>query len=366
MNSLGIYFHVPFCLQRCPYCNFYSTADLGLRCEFVRAAVQAVHLAPDPGRRVETVYFGGGTPSLLGAEIVTLLDAVAEHWSLAPDAEVTLECNPGTLQPGALKLWRTSGINRLSMGLQAGNNRDLATLGRIHTLEQGLQAVDDACNAGFDNISVDLMLATPDQTPEDALSAADLVAGLPVQHISVYLLTVEDGTPFAAPEISARCPDPDQAADIYLAVAGRLTEYGFAHYEISNFARPGFESQHNSRYWTLDDYLGIGPGAASFHGGRRFHFTPDLGAFLEDPDPWSSVIDDGPGGDWEEYLMLSLRMASGLNLGLAAEQYGQDPDALLKMAEPMVNRGLVEADSRHIRLTAQGFLVSNSVITAFL
>ena len=269
-NPLGIYLHIPFCLRRCPYCDFYSTIRLDRRQEYVRAMARALETGPDPARSVDTVYFGGGTPSLLEEGVLPILEAVRRRYLLDPGAEITLEANPGAMTPELLSRWREAGVNRLSLGLQAGEDEDLQTLGRAHTLAQGLAAVEAAVQAGFRNISVDMMLATPGQTPKKALALADLLGSLPVTHISAYLLKVEPGTPFDREGVQRRCPGPDEAADLYLAVCRRLEERGFRHYEISNFARPGFESRHNCRYWTLKDYLGVGPSAHSFLGGRRF------------------------------------------------------------------------------------------------
>ncbi len=363
--ALGLYLHVPFCLARCPYCDFYSTTRLDRRGAYTEALARAMALAPGAGRTLDTLYLGGGTPSLLGEGVLSLLEAVRRHWRLAEGAEITLEANPGTVTSELLRLWRQAGVNRLSMGIQAGSGPELKTLGRIHTLEEGLAAVEEARRAGFGNVSVDMMLATPGQTAETARELADLLAGLPVTHISAYLLKIEEGTPFARQGMADRCPDPDQAAEIYLAASRRLEERGFVHYEISNFARPGYESRHNTLYWTLDDYLGIGPSAYSFYGGRRFHFPSDLDGFLSAEDPWSLARDDGPGGDWTERLMLALRLRTGLDLSLAP-RYGQDPERLRAKARPMAAAGLLTLDGGRIALTDQGFLLSNSIITALL
>ena len=219
--------------------------------------------------------------------------------------------------------------------------------------------------AGFQNISADFMLATPGQTPKKAARLAEYGLSLGVPHLSSYLLKIEPGTAFDRMGMAQRCPDEDTAAECYLAYYKVLEQAGLRHYEISNAAQPGYESRHNTVYWQLGEYLGIGPGAASYHEGRRFRFREDMTQFLAAEDVWRLPLDDGPGGDWEEALMLSLRLAEGLTPVLAA-RYGQDYAALLRRAEPLQKAGLLRADEEHIALTDRGFLLSNSIIVALL
>lgn len=365
LAPVSLYLHIPFCVRRCPYCNFYSTTNLELRRDFTAAMVRAIEKAPLEGRIARTVYFGGGTPSLLGESLITVLEAVRRRLPVEETAEITLEANPGTVEPGLLLQLRQAGFNRISFGLQAGDEEGLKRLGRIHTADQGRQAVELARQAGFENISVDIMLATPGQDIPTARRLAEQAADLGVPHISAYLLKVEPDTPFGRQGIQALCPDEDQTADIYLEVCRTLEEGGFGHYEISNFARPGFESRHNRAYWLLEDYLGIGPAAYSCMNGERFHFPPDLKAFVERENPWSLRQEDGPGGDGEELLMLSLRLGEGLNLSRWAKA-GFSPEELRKKAAPMVRAGLCGMDEHRLWLTDEGFLLSNSIITALL
>lgn len=360
-GSLGLYLHVPFCQSRCGYCDFYSTTRLDQRERYVQALVGAIGAAPGAGRTVDTLYFGGGTPSLLGGGILPLLEAVGRRYTLLPHAEITLEANPGTLTPPLLEQWRRAGVNRLSLGLQAGEDSALVALGRSHTLAQGIEAVEAAHAAGFQNLSVDIMLATPGQTVDTALALARLAAGLPVTHISAYLLKIEEGTPFARRGMADHCPPTDLAADIYLAVCRQLEELGFAQYEISNFSKAGFHSRHNTRYWALEEYLGIGPSAHSFYGRRRSFFPPDLDGFLDAGNPWLLLQDDGPGGGWEEALMLGLRRTQGVSL-----EGAPNPQRLRALARPMAQAGLLTLDGHRLALTPQGMLVSNSILAALL
>ena len=241
----------------------------------------------------------------------------------------------------------------------------LQLLGRSHTAAEGEAAVAMAKAAGFKNISVDFMLATPGQTPEKAARLARYGLSLEVPHLSSYLLKIEEGTPFARSGMAVRCPDADMAADCYLAYYEVLENAGYRHYEISNAALPGYESRHNTVYWRLGEYLGIGPGAASYFEGRRFRFREDITEFLAAEEIWTLPEDDGAGGDWEEALMLSLRLATGVTCDLA-KRYGQDYTRLLRRAAPLQRAGLLQADGERIALTDRGFLLSNSIILTLL
>lgn len=363
MRPVSLYLHIPFCRTRCAYCGFVSGTALEKQQDYLDALCRTIASAPLDGCEAATIYFGGGTPTLLGEGLLTALASIRRRLPLTPDAEITLEANPGTVTPELLRSLREGGFNRISFGLQDSDDAVLRLLGRGHTASEGREAAAMARTVGFENISVDFMLATPGQTPEKARRLAEYGAALGVPHISSYLLKVEPGTPFFERHIERECPDADAAADCYLAFYEALEAAGYRHYEISNAAYPGFESRHNSAYWKLAEFLGIGPGAASFFDGRRFRFGDDTEAFITDPDPWKSVIDEGPGGGWEEAVMLALRLADGLSPELAA-QYGQDYGALLRRASPLQKAGLLIAAPQRISLTDRGFLLSNSIILA--
>lgn len=365
MKPISVYLHVPFCRSRCGYCGFYSGCRLSLRTPYLQKLIEAAETAPAEGREIQTVYFGGGTPTLLGTGLVTVLDVLKRRWPVAADAEITVEANPGTVTPALLDTLHGAGVNRLSFGLQDCEDDVLRLLGRSHTAAEGEAAVAMAKAAGFSNISVDFMLATPGQTPEKAARLAQYGLSLGVPHLSSYLLKVEPGTAFDRMGMAARCPDEDTAAECYLAYYKVLEQAGYRHYEISNAALPGYESRHNTVYWQLGEYLGIGPGAAGYCGGRRYRFPEDIEAFLAAENVWTLPLDDGPGGDWEEALMLSVRLAEGLTPALA-HRYGQDYTALLRRAAPMQRAGLLRAGDDRIALTDRGFLLSNSIIVALL
>lgn len=362
LKPISLYIHIPFCTQRCGYCNFYSTTRLEDRREYLAALRRGIASAPLDGREAVTVYFGGGTPSLLGTGLLELLAAVQHRLPLAPNAEITLEANPATIDLDTLRLLRAGGFNRVSFGLQADDDASLRRLGRLHTATEGRQAVELARQAGFANISIDLMLGTPEQDLTGVIALCESAVTLGVPHISAYLLKVEADTPFGENHAERLCVDSDGAADLYLAACGVLEASGYRHYEVSNFALEGFESRHNTVYWQLGDYLGIGPSAYSFLDGQRFHFPSDLDAFLAADDPWALTIEDGVGGGVDEYIMLSLRLVEGLSLELLRGRYGLDTVGLEERARLLQRQGLLVVRDGFLRLTNSGFLLSNSVI----
>lgn len=362
-RSVGIYIHVPFCDRKCPYCDFYSVTLTDELCEKYCAAVER-EIAKHPSPPVSTVYFGGGTPTLLGDKgLVRLLEAVRRHFPVDPQAEITFEMNPRTADAAMLRRLRRAGFNRVSMGLQSGVDSELKALGRRHTAEDARRAVVDIRESGFDNLSLDLMLGIPDQTQESLERSIDFVCSLEPEHISAYILKIEPDTPFAAMADSLRLADDDGQAELYTMAVSELGRRGYHRYEISNFAKAGMESRHNSAYWDCGEYLGFGPGAHSFFEGRRFYYPRDLKQFVSTPE----VIDDGEGGGCEEYLMLRLRLAEGVTQSGWRGRFGEDiPEEYYRRAKPLAAGGLLEADDKGIRLYGEGFLLSNAVIGRLL
>ncbi len=364
-NPIGLYIHTPFCIKKCPYCDFYSlTGDQALYHRYKEAVVRAIASTPYKSLAVDSIYFGGGTPSLLGAEhLLDMLHAAKQQFSVAENCEVTLEANPSSTDLPLLRALVKGGFNRVSFGLQSTKADTLATLGRLHSYREGAEAVTLAKEAGFPHISADIMLGVPGQTAADCADAAAEIAALPVDHISAYLLKLEPGTPFYTRYTEQ---DDDLLCDCYEAFAGRLADLGYSQYEISNFSKDGCESRHNTKYWTLAPYLGIGPSAHSFMEGKRFYFPRDLEGFLNTHNPWEAVVQDGAGGDFAEAVMLGLRLSRGINLCELREQYQRDIAPLLAAAKPLVKAGLLILSEDRIALTPQGMLLSNSIITKLL
>lgn len=363
----GIYLHVPFCDGKCPYCDFYSLrGDAALMDRYVDAAKAAMkRFADEHGRaRVETVYFGGGTPNLLGGErLAALLGQVARSFDLTAAAEITLEANPTHVDAAFFRALHSAGFNRLSMGMQSADPEELKLLGRRHTAGDVERAVAAARAAGFENLSLDLMLGLPGGNQEKLLKSISFCAALAPEHISTYLLKIEPGTPFAARELSL--PADDAAADQYLFCVAELEKRGYRQYEISNFAKPGRESRHNLVYWRCEEYLGFGPGAHSFYGGTRFYFPRDLTAFLQGCAP----VRDGAGGSFSEYAILNLRLTEGLQREACKARFKDEgAQGFMKMVQNAKRcpPHLVRADSEKISFTPEGFLVSNALLLTLL
>lgn len=351
MNK-GLYIHVPFCRRKCAYCDFYSLSGKDdLIDDYTKAVIRNIKAY---GGRYDTVYFGGGTPSLLsGSQIYSILSAA----DIADGAEISAECNPDSASPEKLHDMKSAGINRLSVGIQSFDDRELKCLSRLHNAAQAEDALKNASKAGFDNISADLMLGIPYQDEKTLEKSIKKLSELPVTHISAYMLKIEEGTPlYNEHELISVCADDDTAADLYEKTAEQLEQNGFMRYEISNFSKKGYECAHNMKYWECKDYLGIGPSAHSCTDGKRFAVPDDINGFIHLPCQETYITDDSPCGE-EERLMLGLRLAKGICLS----EY-KSGSRLLKAAEIFEKNGLVEISDDMIRLTTRGSLVSNDII----
>lgn len=362
----GLYIHIPFCARKCPYCDFYSFAGTETeKDDYLKAVLACLKKwSSTIHEPVDTVYFGGGTPSVFGGErIAAILDGIRENYALTGDAEITVECNPSSVSDDFFRVLHRHGVNRLSMGLQSAVDSERLRLGRTSSAAQVEAAVKAAKEVGFRNISLDVMLGVPGQKKESLRETLDFLLKLDIPHISAYMLKIEEGTTFHKLQNCLSLPDEDTVCDFYLQTAQKLKDAGYHHYEISNFAREGFESRHNLRYWKGEDYLGIGPSAHSFLGGKRFFYQRDFQAFLAGAEPTY----DGEGGDEEEYIMLHLRLSSGLNFTEFQNKYGKDiKNEITQKAKPYQDAELLTCDEDGIRLTEKGFLVSNSIIASLI
>jgi len=353
-SPCGLYIHIPFCGGKCPYCDFYSvTPDADLMARYTNALIRAMTNQTQYHARVfDTLYFGGGTPNLLGSEnLVRIIKAVQQTVTLE-EPEITLECNPASFSGSFFEEMAAAGVNRVSIGLQSACTEELSFLGRKHTPEQVESAVTAAKKAGISNISLDVIAGLPEQPIENLAKTLAFAAGQDVTHISVYLLKVEQGTPFFERGIVT---GEDVQEEHYLFLCERLSALGFEQYEISNFCKKGFESRHNLHYWQAEEYWGLGPSAHSFMEGHRFFYPSDVNAFIANPSP----ISDGEGGSEEEEVMLALRLCRGLT--------GEKAIPFLENAKKLPP-DLVQAEAAvpSIRLTAKGFLLSNTLIAKIL
>lgn len=343
-NSRGLYIHVPFCLSKCPYCDFYSVPfSQKTAREYSEAVIRNLTRYDEPFR---SVYFGGGTPILLAPYMADILKNIRTE----SGAEITAEANPCMCVPKTLEQLRAAGVNRLSIGVQSLDGGELAALGRRHSAEEAVRAVNSAKSAGFDDISADIMLAIPKQNQNSLRGTISRLAELPLTHISAYLLKLEQGTPFGqSPPI---IPDEDEAAELYLSAVDMLAEHGFMQYEISNFAKKGFESRHNLIYWRREEYLGIGPAAHSFYNGKRFAVPRDIQKFIGSPSQEEIITDDSP-DEAEEHIMLGLRLSEGI------------PEELWKPHEQklrFIPKEYYNIKNGRLALTPRGFLLSNEII----
>lgn len=314
-------------------------------------------------RPIDTVYFGGGTPALLEHRLEGIMRAVRESFSISGNAEITLEMNPGGNTDSILEHAAESGVNRLSIGAQCGIDRELKAIGRRHTVSDTVTAVEKARSAGFDNISLDIMLGLPDSDENTLSESLGFIKNLDPEHISAYILKIEPNTVFGKKAEALNLPDDDRTAEQYLQVCENLKKSGYRHYEISNFAVKNRESRHNLKYWRLDEYLGIGPGAHSLLNNERFYYKRDLKAFINGCDTMS----EGPGGTAEEYIMLRLRLAEGLDISRLKRLYDIAPrHDFYKKCHLFEENGLLRISGDNVSLTDRGMLLSNSIITEFL
>ena len=367
VQPLGLYIHIPFCKAKCIYCDFYSLprseermdAYVGALCrDLVRRADAA------KGYSVDTVYFGGGTPSYLGADrLCKILETVFAQYHVEKTAEITTEANPDSAREiAALRQLRSAGFNRISLGMQSADDEELRRIGRVHTHGETVEAVRAARAAGFDNLSLDLIYGLPEQSAARWRENLRAAIALAPEHLSCYGLKVEEGTPLFLRQDTMHLPDDDAQAEEYLAAVELLADAGYRQYEISNFARPDRESRHNLKYWTMQEYLGFGPGAHSDFAGRRFACARDLRAYLAGEERLSESARPAQREREEERVMLALRTARGLDLSALKEDTAQAEQVLAECAR----HGLAEKENGRWHLTPQGFLVSNAVIVRVL
>lgn len=376
-NKAGIYIHIPFCVKKCSYCAFLSgPAGPEVRQEYVNHLIEEIRLRSREVPEADTIYFGGGTPSLLTPEqIGEILEEVRSAFRITEDAEVTLEANPGTLTAESLEGYRKTGINRLSMGVQSMDDRRLRYLGRIHTAEEVRRDVKMAREAGFRNINLDLIFAIPGTDVSDAMEDLEAIAALEPEHISFYSLQLEEGTSFFRDFEAGKLREvPDETdREMYHRGIRALREKGYRHYEISNFARPGCESRHNSKYWNMSEYVGLGLGASSYTGHRRTVNETDLKVYSEMLDrgelAFMEIHENSEADDISEAVFTGLRREEGIRyrdiLGSEAAFWEYFREALPE-ARAYEAGGFLELDDEGLRLTERGIDISNGIMALFV
>ncbi len=367
----GVYIHIPFCKSKCPYCDFYS-----YRCKteeqkkYIEALIDEINTSERVSDflkvefKADTLYIGGGTPSVLsGDDLTRIITASKKRFNIKDSAEITVECNPGSDIEALVPCFKKTGVNRISLGMQSAVDSERRILGRSADKKRITEVIKLLKNNGIDNISLDIMLGIPSQTSGTLKETLEFAIACEVKHISAYILKIEEGTFFDTHREKYDFPDDNVVCDLYEQCAETFENAGFSHYEISNFAIPGYESRHNTKYWELQNYLGIGAAAHSYIDGKRFYFKSDTESFING----EKAIFDGFGGDSDEYIMLKLRLKKGLNIQALKKLYGEkSADKIIKKAPLYKEQGFVKFDGENISLTRKGFLVSNSIIAELI
>lgn len=365
MKNIGLYLHIPFCKSKCPYCDFYSFSGKDTQKDEYTSVLKDKILSSISTLQCkgDTLYIGGGTPSVLGAKNLEILVNSCNLGFLTDNAEITVECNPYGLDEDFFKTLQDCGVNRLSFGLQSAIDSERRILGRLSDRNQVENTVKTAQKVGFQNITLDVMLGIPNQTEKSLNETLDFCISLGVPHISAYMLKLEENTHFYKNQSKYNFPDDDLTADLYLQMCETLENQGIMQYEISNFAKSGFESRHNLKYWHCEEYLGIGPSAHSFLDGKRFYYDRDFESFMNGNSP----IQDGIGGDFTEYAMLNLRLVEGLNEDKVLERFGHKvPKEIHEKSKIFIDNGYITKTKNGLALTRKGFLMSNTILAEIL
>ncbi|MBP8969431.1 MAG: oxygen-independent coproporphyrinogen III oxidase [Lachnospiraceae bacterium] len=371
-----LYIHIPFCVRKCLYCDFLSfSADEKTKEKYIDALCKELMFIGKERCKtsLSSVFFGGGTPSVLPVGLIErVMECVKENFTLDRDAEVTIECNPGTVNEDKMKAYFACGINRISFGLQSVHDEELKKLGRIHSYEDFLGSYENAVKAGFTNINVDLMSDIPGQTVDSWTGTLKTICELKPapSHISAYSLIVEEGTPFADMAEDGRLdiPDEDTDREMYHMTSRLLSDYGYGRYEISNYAKEGFECRHNLGYWTGVTYFGAGLVAASYYDGCRFTNTSDLPVYMDDPiDSWKLDEKLTNADKMSEFMLLGLRLTKGINTEEFRDRFSRNLyDVYGRETERFKSEGLLVEENGFIHLTEQGLDLANHVMQAFI
>ena len=378
-KPLGLYIHIPFCKSKCEYCDFCSfvPSNQGVIEHYTDALILQMEDWSSRCRNyeIDSVYFGGGTPTYLDMKHFTrIMDALYANFHVVRGAEISIECNPATVDLKYLKALRRNRVNRISIGVQSANPEELKALGRIHTYEDFVRTYDDARKAGFENISVDLMYGIPLQTEESFGKTVSTIASLEPEHLSLYALKIEDNTPFARKRDKLALPGEDAEYNMYTRAVEYLKTKGYERYEISNFSKRGFASLHNLKYWHCDEYLGLGASASSYFEGQRFSTTRAVRDYIDgleiidsDIDIIASIDDIDSRKSMDEYVMLGMRLEEGVNVGDFEERFGVPfHEKYGVLLDEYVEDGFVIATPQNYRFSTMGMFVSNYILSSVL
>ena len=378
MKKLGLYIHIPFCLSKCKYCDFYSLPTTsGVSDEYLDALAKQIeeYGLQTTAYTVDSIFVGGGTPSLMSEkQIQTLFKRIYRAFKVTKDAEVTVEANPGTIDIKKLKAFKKAGVGRLSLGAQSFCSQDLAVCGRAHRVEDNIRAVVDARNAGFDNINLDIMYGLPNQTMAEVVQSLGNAFKLGVEHISFYGLKLEEGTPFWLDRDNLKLPSEDSESEMYFVSRELMLQNGYYQYEISNFAKKDRYCRHNVKYWNGDEYLGLGPAAHSYFAGKRFSFKKDIDLYIRsfsDSYEGESIVDemiDIPrSARIAEYVMLRFRLTDGVDCEKFYKLFGRDFDKIYyQKIMPYINSGHIVRTKKGYAFSPEGMYVSNYILSRII
>lgn len=374
-NTIGIYIHIPFCKSKCDYCDFYSLAGQEEEMDRYQKALLTHLRSFGPklkGWVVDTIYFGGGTPSYYGDKrLREILSLIQRLCTISRQAEITVECNPDSVDPRSMARLRRAGVNRISLGMQSADGQQLRCLHRVHSPRQVIQAVSDIRQAKIENLSLDLIYGLPGQTMADWEDTLEKALDLAPEHLSCYGLKVEPDTPLARQvEEGLALPDEDQQADLYLRTVDLLRQHGYRQYEISNFAKPGRESRHNLKYWLGREYVGFGPGAHSYFQGHRYAYPRDLEGYIQAISAGCAQVEHvqpvPPPEQAKEYLLLRMRTARGIEEWEYRRKFGLNFEPIARRLEFFEDHRWAEQTDHRWHFTPQGYLLSNSLILDLL
>lgn len=375
-NSMGIYIHIPFCIKKCNYCDFLSfNSDKATMLSYINSLTNEIIANKQENKQVSTIFLGGGTPSVLAPKhIYDILNTIYKHYHIKDNAEITIEANPGTLCLSKLKDYNTFGINRLSIGLQSAIDEELKAIGRIHTFTQFLESYNDAVCAGFKNINIDIMSALPYQTIDSYRKTLETVIKLNPTHISAYSLILEENTPlydFINAGNEHTLPDEDTEREMYYMTDEALKQAGFHRYEISNYAKCGFECRHNLSYWEDGNYIGMGLGASSYMDGVRYKNTSCLETYIKHSSNLKDIIEAvtplSVKDKQEEFMILGLRKIKGVSISQFEKLFSKNIYSVYgDVINKYISMDLLSINDDTLSLTPKGIDVSNTIFTDFL
>ena len=362
-NKKGIYIHIPFCQTKCPYCDFYSMRGTDKKKDAYLDALDK-EIFSHENIVADTIYLGGGTPSVFGKGRLKKFIENAKNQFNFSDGEITVEVNPSSCDEELIETLKSIGVNRISMGLQSAIDEERKMLGRHSDIEKVKESIEICQKHGIENISLDVMLGVPEQTPESLEKTLEFAVSSGAKHISAYILKIEENTLFYRRKDTLPLPDEDTVCDMYEFVCDYLEKNNFHQYEISNFSKENYESRHNLKYWNSEEYLGLGPAAHSYLNGKRFYHSRNFEEYLKNP---TAYIPDGDGGSFSEYAMLKLRLTEGISKKEIAEKFCEEKfDELLKKSDRFIKMNLLKYDGENLSFTKQGFLLSNTILSEII